>query len=276
MYKRFKSGFVLIYVLLFVLIASVSGYFLLNKQFKKKADFKNTTKQITYTTSAITEKPAADPEEISVKSNPKYSIRLPLGMETDEAKSNSGSVTIQTESEIRREYAKYKEDGCPGACGTIIEGDNLEKQFQILKEIGSLDNCNANEEIKNKIESFMLFDGGISSKDIVDTIHNDNLKSCGIKLIGADGYDVSIYNLEYEVGLTTGDKVVRIRFPLMNRKVFKEVDKLFGSWGYIGNECDAKCYENEAKYFEEIDYNSQLIQTIINTYDSSVKSFKLL
>src|SRR3990167_5255013 len=121
------------------------------------------------------------------------------------------NVSISTLSDLRNFYATARKEGCPGPCSILIENDNLEKQFAALEKLADLDRCVLTNEVRKDINDFMLFSSGSESKAVIETIYNDNLKACGLKYIGQDGYDYWLGNYEYEAGFLKDGMVIEIR-----------------------------------------------------------------
>lgn len=184
-------------------------------------------------------------------------------------------VTVASLDEIRTYYFKYRDgDGCPGVCSSLIKEDVLEEQFTILKNVSTLEKCELTSDIRKQIDRFMLFARGIESKDIIDVVWNNNLKSCGLKFIGPDGYEVSLSNYEYQAGFIREDKLVKIDLPLFPVGIFHEVDSIWSDLGYENGSCNSTCLEKEVKYFENVDYKDSVIEKVIDSYDQTVKSFR--
>lgn len=215
-------------------------------------------------------------EDANTVSRNNFSITFPEGVNINNTLTGA-TITIRTVNEIRNLYKDEKDSGgCPGACSTLIEGNNLENQFKILTDVDNLINCTLTDKVKMEINSFILFDGGPAAKDIIDTVWNGNIGKCGLKFIGPDGYDAWIGNYEYEAGFLVDDKVVEIRVALFPGGVFPEVDEMWSSFGFKDGFCDAKCEEKQIAYMKNIDLKSPMIQNIINSYDTAVKSLRLL
>lgn len=201
---------------------------------------------------------------------PGHEIDLPESM------GKQASVEISSLQSIRDIYDKAREEGgCPGPCSYLIEGDNLDKQFEILNNTAGLEECELTDDIEKDISDFKLFDGGIGSKDIIDVIWNENLNTCGIKFVGADGYDAWLGNYEYQVGFIKDERVVEIEFELFPLWVFPEVDEMWKDIGYVDGSCNLDCNNKQLEYMKEIDFESSMIQSIIKIYDSSINTFKM-
>lgn len=194
------------------------------------------------------------------------------------------SVSAQTTDEIRTPYQEIKEkDGdCPGPCGAFIDDLALiDKQFEILSEVAKLKSCNLSPDLVEKItDKFRLFARAIESKKLIEGIYNPNLGICGIRFIAADGYDVSIFNYFYKAGFLKDNKVINIQFGLFNG-AFEKIDQLLRSLSFQDNtSCYDNCIEKEIKYFQELEDPQKFAQPplkeVIEAYDKSVKSFKLL
>ena len=129
--------------------------------------------------------PTSEPDETAdwqVYRNEEYGFEMRYPLELKE--NIDRIITIETIEEIRERYKKaQKEGGCPGKCGTLAaNSDILEKQFEILAKIGE---CPYSDDFKNDIkENFILFQGGLGGIYGVESVYNDNLKKCGMKLIG--------------------------------------------------------------------------------------------
>ena len=178
---------------------------------------------------------------------------------------------------MRKFYATARKEGCPGPCSILIENDNLEKQFAALEKLADQDRCVLTNEVRKNIYDFILFSSGSESKAVIETIYNDNIKVCGLKFIGQDGYDYWLGNYDYEAGFLKDGMVIEIRFELFPIGEFKEIDEIWRSIGY--NSSSGIYSEEKLKkmedYMENIDFESGVVKKIIDIYDKSVKSFEL-
>ena len=187
------------------------------------------------------------------------------------------SVSISTLPDLRNFYSTARNEGCLGPCSILIENDNLEKQFAALEKLADQDRCVLTNEVRKNIYDFILFSSGSESKAVIETIYNDNIKVCGLKFIGQDGYDYWLGNYDYEAGFLKDGMVIEIRFELFPIGEFKEIDEIWRSIGY--NSSSGIYSEEKLKkmedYMENIDFESGVVKKIIDIYDKSVKSFEL-
>lgn len=272
-----SKGIVHIFLLIAVFaLLIIGGYIYYGGYLKNKAPEENADSNVSKTGEDII---APHPSQVpSPTPFYEFEIDLPEGMKLGSEWGKSGSVSVKTTEEIEQFYNKFRDDnGCPGSCSYLIKDNNLERQFAILRKISSLDNCKLTREVEEEIISFKLFAGGIETKDVIDVVWNDNLKECGLKFVGTDGYDVSLSNYEYQVGFIKEDIVIEIDFNLFPMGVFDEIDQLWSSIGYDfeSGVCAGECSEKEVEYFESVDYEDPLIQKVIEAYDDAVLSFRL-
>ena len=186
-------------------------------------------------------------------------------------------VQISTIEETREKLDEYKKlGGCPGNCSRLIEdADLFEKQFEILSKSNE---CSYSEEYKNEIkENLILLHWDPGKIYIVDSIKNDNLQTCGLKLIGSAGYDAWIGNSYYTTVFLIDDKIITINLSLLRLGVFEEVDNFWEELGYHDGRCDEICYEKMLKYLKDENFfNQELAKNVIKKYDYLVKSLKLI
>jgi len=205
-----------------------------------------------------------------------YKIDIPSNFEPA---SKPWSVRVNTLDEIRKIYGEAKKEGCPGTCSTLIEGDNLEKQFEILAKVADLKDCVSTEEIVKDIENFILFDRGPGVNNVIATIYNENLEDCGLKIIGLDGYDYFLGNYTYKAGFLKDNKIVEIRFELFPIGKFMEIDEIWKSMGYdpgSGVMVNSENFDVMENFMNNIDFEAGVVKKVINIYDNSVKSFELI
>lgn len=208
--------------------------------------------------------------------NNKYPYKIDLA--TNFVPRDVWSVSINSLDDLRKFYQEAAVEGCPGACSTLIEGDNLEKQFSILSKISTQTNCELTDSVKNELENFILFAGGIETKELIGLIYNNNLKTCGLRYVGQDGYDYWLGNYEYEAGFFKDNKIIEIRFELFPVGKYKEIDTIWKDLGYNFDDdsFEAENYGKMDNYMKNINLKEGPINSIIEIYDSFVKSFKFV
>lgn len=190
---------------------------------------------------------------------------------------NEWEVTISSLDELRKTYEQLATEGCGGVCSILIADNNLQKQFDILEEVSTLENCNIENLSSSNLDEFVLFDSGPGSKALVDTIYNSNLGVCGVKLVGHDGYDSWLGNYKYHAGFIKDDKVVEVKFNLFPIGKFQEIDQIWTLLGYNfeTNTMDAEGMEKMYEYMNTIQFEEGVVKELIDTYDRSTQSFQL-
>ena len=285
--KRLRNGLLIkIFGVLIVLLIISNGFFvyqyLNTKQTKQDtvASLENsqpTQEQgkipgfVKNTSSLISEYQVTHTEEEN-----KYPYRIQLIPSFDP--NEVWTVSINTLDDLRKHYQEASKEGCPGPCSLLIEGNNLENQFEILTRVSNLPNCELNDEIKEEINNFYLFAGGIEDKKIIGTIYNPNLETCGLKHIGMDGYDYYLGNYEYEVGFIKDNKIIEIKFELLPIGKITEIDQIWQQIGYNFEESSlsGENWPKMEEYMKNINLEDGVIKQTINTFDDSVRSFTLL
>jgi hypothetical protein len=189
-------------------------------------------------------------------------------------------LKIRQGSEIRKSYLQSPED-CPGPCFILRQTDILEKQFELLEQISSSNNCLFSDVLINNInKNFHLFALAKENKKKIRAIYNDHLQSCGISYIAADDYAISLSSYYYKAGFYKDNKVIELILPLIHKGITPNTDKKLAEFGEDGvNGCDETCYKKELEYLEQLESNNfedPDIQTIIKTYDEIAKSFRFI
>jgi len=185
-------------------------------------------------------------------------------------------VNVTTKQEIINEYEKYRNSGgCPSTCGILSEDPVLlQKQFAILAKLNNQVDCVFSESFSDELKNdLILFTGGISHKiDIGGMKLKDG--SCAIRSIEAGGYDVALDNYHYKVVYPVNDKIIQFTAPIFPTRGFNEVSDLWQNLGYDfeTQSCDADCYDNEVKYYENFSLKDPIVQKVISTYDQIVST----
>ncbi len=193
--------------------------------------------------------------------------------------SKSFSLTVDSQTEITAQFKKYADNGgCPSTCGQLADDPKLvEKQFQLLSQVADLPNCQITPALKDDIsQNYILQSGGLGSKYLVDTIKNAS-DQCGIKLIKASGFDVSLRNFYYSAGFLKGDKFLTLSAQIYPIHAFPEVDNFWTSLGYdlADDSCSASCVEAQTKYFENFSVSDPLVKKVVLVYDQMVSTLKV-
>ncbi|MCK5084873.1 MAG: hypothetical protein KAQ64_04430 [Candidatus Pacebacteria bacterium] len=189
---------------------------------------------------------------------------------------NEFTFFITSEEDLRKYQKKEEADMCLHNCGLFKENEDLfNKQFEIINKSS---HCPYLETYKEDIKNnFVLFSKGIRTIEKIDSIENENLNVCGLKLITYEGYEAGNITLySYITIFQKDDKIIKIDLPLFPVEVFKEADEI---WKEIGYNFETKrcegCYQNELNFDMNFDVNEKRIQKIIRQYDEIVSSFKL-
>lgn len=229
----------------------------------------------TSTTGTPATTPTTQPAVSPVPVTPNYSLSIPPHLNLNQ----DAIVKVQTLDEIREYYQQLKATGefCPGACSILIEGNNLEKQFDILSTLASLgpQECTLTAELENSIRrDFRLFDGSTGGKQHIELIFHTNLNTCGMKFYGIDSYVYMLEDFEYEAGFLVNDTVVRLRFDLFPRGVFDTVDTLWRDLGFDETGGCADCLADMETYMQDLSFDHEPVHSVIQTYDAIVASFR--
>jgi len=194
-------------------------------------------------------------------------------------KSKQFSLSAQTKQEIINKYQKYGESGgCPGTCNRFAEDPSLlQTQFNLLSQVNNFNQCELTNDYKQAIfKDFVYLEGAIQNKLDIKGIKIDDL--CGLRIIDKDGYDVSLFNVNYKVGFIKGDKVVEIIFKIFPFNAFNSVDKLWQSFGcdIPTQSCGGETATKETDYFEKFNLNDPIAKEVIAVYDQIMSTFKFI
>lgn len=187
-------------------------------------------------------------------------------------------VAVKTISDFRAEYssANYP-DECPGTCGSLLNPQTLEKQFNILKTAQS---CEMSDSFKEDIKkNLILFGGGIYSIIDVEKIYSPYLKICGLKILDYGAYDVDLNAYGYKDIFLSGDKVISISISPFSLKEATAVWNGFGSTKTSSGAtmCDTSCSTKMTTYYNRVS-RAPLANSIIrvgrNIVDQILSTFK--
>ncbi len=189
------------------------------------------------------------------------------------------NFSIRSKQEILNEYEKFKDGGCPSTCGRLVDDPSLlQKQFDILAKMNTLQNCTLSPTEKEEIKSnFILFSSGINTKFQIEGIKTNDGK-CGLKIVESGGFDVVLSNIYYKVSLFANDKVINIGFPIFPHGAFTSVDDLWKNIGFdfVNSVCDSSCIEKETEYFKKFNFNNNIEKQVIQTYDQIFATLKFI
>ncbi|TRZ77609.1 hypothetical protein D4R87_02395 [bacterium] len=211
------------------------------------------------------------------------SIRYPIEMEN--VIKNNLSFSIRTIDSLQRKFEQYMIEGqCKDlGCFGITNNDDWIKQFEILEKVVS---CDFSEELQHQIiNDFSLFFTAIHPlTNRVEIIYNKNLNSCGMRLVGYDGFDAHISNYYHKSYFLVENKIIDLDFELFNAP-FQESVEVLKSMGYVkgnrGWQCDAEdeyvCYDKQLDFMEnDNDCQGEVFDKIIEKYDLIAKSIKVI
>lgn len=167
------------------------------------------------------------------------------------------------------EYTKKDQCG-PHMC---LDDKSISENFSILSRAGT---CPYSESFKKEVESsYELFSGAHDGISLVDGVMNNNLNTCVLKTVGADGFDVSTDNIYFRAAFLNNGKAYSIQFPVFPFGIFQETDDYLAQKGIWIKEGDSyRGGDGDVTNLFENFLDDPMAQKNIETYDKIISTLK--
>lgn len=189
--------------------------------------------------------------------------------ETDEMMTKIKKMfSAQSINDLKEEEISYKKRYLD-----IFGLTPLGEQLDMLRKTSD---CYLDDDLKNEFiaKKFKLFYGKGGPMH-VDILRNDNLGKCALRLIGSDGFDVSLDNFNYILTFIDGENIYSFRKPFYKAHTFDFVDSKLKEIGYEFLEngsvsCDNFCGKNTTNLFNQLSknlLNDPVVTKVYKIYD---------
>lgn len=176
------------------------------------------------------------------------------------------SVSVQPKSSV---FAEHTQEG-----PKQLSPETVANQLDWIESINALSDCQMSEQEKRQLDGFVLATRAIGTKLTTTDVITTQDGICAVKIIEADGFDVSLANFFYKVVFVKNDNLVILSARLFPTQGFPAMEDVWKELGYNLPEksCDATCSEKEIAYIRGLSIENELIQEAISAYDQIVST----